>query len=145
MAASQFERTVEIKLPSKTAHLHAMHLLTRTLAQSMGFDIKESEEAALAVEEALTNVIEHAYHGDETRKMRVVFELEDDKLIVRILYSGDQIEVGPVAGGDELAHFYQQQRKGGLGILIMRKYMDDVRYEKHAGENECRMVKYLKK
>lgn len=144
MAASQFEKTVEIRLPSQTKHLHAMHVLTRTLAQSMGFDLKESEEAALAVEEALTNVIEHAYHGQEDRKLRVIFELGDESFIVRILHNGDQIEISqqpPTA--EDFSHFYRQNRKGGLGLLIMKKCMDEIAYSCHEDEKECCMVKYL--
>ena len=70
MGKSQFEKNVEIRLPSHTRYLHGMYQLTRTLAQSAGLDPRESDQAALAVEEALTNVIEHAYHGEQNRKMR---------------------------------------------------------------------------
>lgn len=142
MAGSQFEKAVEIRFPSETRHLHAMHLLTRTLAQSMGFDLKESEQVALAVEEALTNVIEHAYHGQEDRKMRIVFELEDDRFIVRILHNGDQLEIAqPATTTDDFADFYKQKGKGGLGLLIMKKCMDEVTYARHDDEKECCMVK----
>lgn len=132
-------------MPSQTKYLHAMHQLTRTLAQSMGFDIKESEQAALAVEEALTNVIEHAYHGQEDRKMRVVFELGDEKFIVRILHNGDQLEIlQPSTSADDFSHYHKQNHRGGLGLLIMKKCMDEITYSMHDDEKECCMVKYLK-
>ena len=110
----------------------------------MGFGSKDSEKTALAVEEALSNVIEHAYHGEEGRKMRVIYEMEQDKFTVRILHNGDQIDAACFTI-DDLAHFYHQKKKGGLGILIMKKCMDEVTYRSGPRENECCMIKYLKK
>jgi serine/threonine-protein kinase RsbW len=111
----------------------------------MGFGVKDSEKAALAVEEALTNVIEHAYHGEEGRKMHLIFQIENNKLTVRILHKGDQIDVSKVLMDDDLTHFRTQKKKGGLGILLMKKCMDEVTYKSGPRRNECCMIKYLKK
>lgn len=145
MGRQQFENVVDIKIPSSTRHLHTMRTLTRILAESMGFDRKDSDSAALAVEEALTNVIEHSYHGEEDRKMHVIFELDDDKFTVRILHNGDQIEVSNLSKTEDWSSFHSQKKKGGLGILIMKKCMDEVTYKSGPRQNECCMVKYLRK
>lgn len=145
MGRHQFENVVDIKIPSSTRHLHTMRTLTRILAESMGFDRKDSESAALAVEEALTNVIEHSYHGEEHRKMHVIFELDDDKFRVRILHNGDQIEVSNLSKTEDWSSFHSQKKRGGLGILIMKKFMDEVTYKSGPRQNECCMVKYLRK
>ncbi|MCI0412413.1 ATP-binding protein [bacterium] len=142
---NRVEETVEIHLPSMTKHLNAIRMLCCTLAESMGFGKRDSETAALAVEEALTNVIEHSYHGQEGKKMRVIFEMEGDKFTVRILHTGDQIDSSQFVLVDELAHFYKQKKRGGLGVLIMKKCMDEVTYKSGPDQNECCMIKYLKK
>lgn len=142
---NRVEETVEIHLPSMTKHLHAIRTLCVTLAESMGFAKKDSETTALAVEEALTNVIEHAYHGQEGKKMQVIFEMEGDKFTIRILYGGDQIGTDEFVLADNLSHFYRQKKRGGLGVLIMKKCMDEVTYKSGPGLNECCMIKYLKK
>jgi serine/threonine-protein kinase RsbW len=139
------EETVEIHLPSMTKHLHAIRTLCVTLAESMGFAKRDSETTALAVEEALTNVIEHAYHGEEGKKMQVIFEMEGNKFTIRILHTGDQIDATQYVLADDLSHFYKQKKRGGLGVLIMKKCMDEVTYKSGPDLNECRMIKYLKK
>jgi serine/threonine-protein kinase RsbW len=144
-AKTVVEETVEVNLPGMTKHLHAIRMLCSTLAESMGFQKKDSETAALAVEEALTNVIEHSYHGQEGRKMRVIFEMEGNKFTVRILHTGDQIVDSQYVLLDDLSHFYKQKKRGGLGILIMKRCMDEVVYKNGPDQNECCMVKYLKK
>ena len=134
---------VEVTLPSSTRHLHAMRVLTSTLAESMGFDPGDSQKTALAVEEALTNVMEHAYHGEETHKMQVIFELQKRKLTIRILHNGDQVDPSKLSNVEELSDFHLQKKKGGLGILIMKRCMDEVSYKFSPPINECCMIKYL--
>jgi len=141
----RIDEVVEIKIPSRTRHLHAMRLLTKNLAESMGFGTKDSEKAALAVEEALTNVIEHAYHGEEGRKMHVIYEIENNKLTVRILHTGDQMVASDSCTNEDFSHFYRQRKKGGLGVLIMKRCMDEVTYKTGPRQNECCMIKYLRK
>jgi serine/threonine-protein kinase RsbW len=144
MAKNHTGEVLQITVPSSTKHLHALGILTKTLAESMGFGSKESEKTALAVEEALTNVIEHAYHGDQNRKMHVIFEMNGEKLIVRIQHKGDQMEPAGWTEAD-FSHFYRQNKKGGLGVLIMKRCMDEVTYKNGPHQSECCMVKYLKK
>jgi serine/threonine-protein kinase RsbW len=139
------EETVEIHLPSMTKHLHAIRTLCITLAESMGFGRKDSEATALAVEEALTNVIEHAYHGEAGKKVQVIFEMEGNKFTVRIIHGGDQIDASQYVMVDDLDHFYKQKKRGGLGILIMKRCMDEVTYKRGPDQNECCMIKYLRK
>lgn len=136
---------VEVTIPSDTRHLHMMRVLTSTLAESMGFARADSENAALAVEEALTNVIEHAYHGEKTHRMQVVFELKGERFRVRIVHNGDQLGDSDVAMAEDLSSYYQQKKRGGLGIVLMKKCMDEVTYKSGRGKNECCMVKYLRK
>jgi serine/threonine-protein kinase RsbW len=145
MGKNHADQKLAITLPSNTRHLHAMGLLTKTLAESMGFATKDSEKTALAVEEALTNVIEHAYHGQEGRTMHVIFELKGEQFVVRIQHNGDQIENNSGSSDSDFSHFYKQKKKGGLGVLIMRKCMDEVIYKHGPKQNECCMIKYLKK
>lgn len=122
-----------------------MRLLTQTLAQSVGFGEKDSEKAALAVEEALTNVIEHSFHGEPKRKMEVIFELQKDKFTVRILHNGDQIKNNHISTVEDFSNFQLQNKKGGLGILLMKRFMDEVVYKTGPKLNETCMVKYLRK
>ena len=136
---------VEVTLPSNTRHLHALRVLTSTLAESMGFGPKESENTALAVEEALTNVMEHSYHGDSTRRMQVIYELQMEKFTIRILHNGDQVAGDKIAMSEDLSNFLAQKKKGGLGILIMKKCMDEITYKSGPPQNECCMIKYLPK
>jgi serine/threonine-protein kinase RsbW len=144
MIHNHARQVVDVRLPSSTKHLHAIHVLTRTLAEGMGFALRESENAALAVDEALSNVIEHGYHGEESHRLRIIFEMKGEKLTVRILHDGEQMDPARF-NAEDFAHYYRQKKKGGLGVLIMKKFMDEVTYKSGPRLNECCMVKYLHK
>jgi anti-sigma regulatory factor (Ser/Thr protein kinase) len=77
--------------------------------------------------------------------MKVIFEMEGNKFTVRILHNGDQIDDSQYLLKDDLSHFYQQNKRGGLGLLIMRRCMDEVIYINGPDQKECCMIKYLKK
>ena len=55
---------MELCFPSDSKYLHMVHELTRLLAETTGFETAEAEKIALAVDEATTNVVQHAYGGE---------------------------------------------------------------------------------
>ena len=133
---------VEIRFPSQSQYLDMLHQLTRQLAQSTGFEKGESERIALAVDEATTNVLQHAYQGEPDHVIEVHFDPEGDSLDVVIYHDGEPLETVPVPEFD-LDKLVAERRTGGLGLTIMRQMMDKVEHGKAAtGQSMCVMVRY---
>ena len=136
---------MELRFPSETKYLHMVHELTRLLAESTGFDKSEAERIALAVDEATTNVVQHAYEGEAGHEIEVHFDPEGESLDVVILHDGKPLESVPVPEFD-IDKLVAEQRKGGLGLTIMRQMMDKVEHTKAGtGKNMCVMVRYKKR
>ncbi|HXV59356.1 MAG TPA: ATP-binding protein [Vicinamibacteria bacterium] len=136
---------MELRFPSESRYLHMVHELTRRLAESTGFDASEAEKIALAVDEAATNVIQHAYHGEPGHSIEVHFDPEGESLDIVIFHDGEALESLPVPDFD-LEDLVAKRRKGGLGLTIMREMMDKVEHAKAgAGRNMCVMVRYKQK
>ena len=73
------ERSVlELRFPSEKRYLHMVHQLTSQLAVTTGFEESEAEKIAMAVDEATTNVIQHAYHGDTDQEVEIHYDPEGD-------------------------------------------------------------------
>lgn len=133
---------VEIRFPSDSKFLDMLHNLTKAVAESTGFDSRESDSIAVAVDEATTNVIQHAYDGDAGKEIEIRFDPEGDSLDIVILHTGKAIDAVPVPELN-LDHLVAEHRKGGLGLYIMREVMDRVDYRQtNSGENMCVMVRY---
>ena len=108
-----------------------------------GFGDKEVSEITLAVDEACTNVIKHAYKGNpETEfEIKIIASGIEFEIVVRDWGDGFDPENVPVP---DIKEKIKKHRAGGLGIFLMRKLMDTVEY--HGGNiaNEVRLVRYLR-
>jgi serine/threonine-protein kinase RsbW len=136
---------MELRFPSENRYLHMVHQLTKTLAESTGFDAVEAEQIALAVDEAATNVIQHAYGGEPGHEIEVHFDPEGESLDIVIFHEGGALDAVPVPEFD-LDKLVAEKRKGGLGLTIMRQLMDKVEHGRaRTGKNMCVMVRYKQK
>jgi serine/threonine-protein kinase RsbW len=103
----------------------------------------EVYQVQLAVDEACTNIIEHAYAGDTDEPIKVNCSISGDELTVQIRDWGEPFDPTAVPLPD-LDGDASQRQKGGLGVFLMRKAMDEVHYVFHAMKfNELTMIKRL--
>lgn len=136
---------VELRFPSESRYLNMLHQLTKHLANATGFESSEAEKIALAVDEAATNVIQHAYGGEPGHEIEVHFDPEGESLDIVILHGGKALSSVPVPEFD-LDQLVAERRTGGLGLTIMRQMMDKVEHGRAGtGKNMCVMVRYKQK
>jgi len=99
----------------------------------------------LAVDEACANVMEHAYGSDATHEVTVKAVLDADEVEIRVIDTGKGFEPSNVLQ-EGLDSLVSQGRSGGLGMRIIKRFMDEVHYEIVPGQkNELRMIKRLRK
>jgi anti-sigma regulatory factor (Ser/Thr protein kinase) len=129
-----------LTLPSETSFLGLVREVTRKMAETAGFDPGTADHLALAVEEAATNVIEHAYRGAADREVEIRIEDRGREFQVEVVDSGHTVDPSAVPDVD-LRRYAQERRTGGLGMHLMEKIMDSVTFRRSAGRNVCRLVK----
>jgi serine/threonine-protein kinase RsbW len=129
-----------LRVPSRTEYLAAIRDVTRRMAELAGFDGGQVDQLALAVDEAATNVIEHAYHGAGDRRVEVRFDVRGDELRVEVVDDGEGVDPRAVPQVD-LRRYASERRTGGLGMHLMGRIMDSVTFRRTAGGNVCCMVK----
>ena len=128
---------------SDPANLATVRVAIETGGKQVGFDQKECAAMALAVDEALTNVIRHAYGGVLDKEIKIAIEQlneVDDRggLLICIRDFGKAVDPAKIKGR-ELSDI----RPGGLGVHIMREVMDEVVFEHQPqGGTLLRMTKY---
>lgn len=117
-------------------------------AEESGFDLDALFQIELACDEACTNVIEHAYGGEEKGDIRVSWQFSGGTFKITIVDSGrpfDPNEV-PKPTVPALPEDINDMQIGGLGIHFMRKLMDEVHF--FVGDkqgNRLVMIKHLTK
>jgi serine/threonine-protein kinase RsbW len=140
MKGKRFELEVDSKLESLPI---VSDSITKVL-KGIGADERSIFEVQMAVDEACTNIIKHAYSGAKG-PITVICELVDDEFVVTIRDRGKPFDPSSVPAPDLHADL-GERRVGGLGIYFMRKMMDEVSYSLDAeGGNELTMRKKLAK
>jgi serine/threonine-protein kinase RsbW len=113
---------------------------TRRVAEMAGFDEATAQKLALAVDEAATNSIKHAYGGAEDCEVEIRFLESAAELRVEIIDAGRTIDTGRIPQVD-LERYASEGRTGGLGVHLMGKIMDSVTFRRASGRNVCCLVK----
>lgn len=135
-------RPQTLTIESRTERLIEVRDFVSTAAREFGFSDEEVSKIALAIDEACTNIIKHAYSFDPGQHIGITVRGGSGTFEVLITDHGRQFNPSSVPSPDMkeyLTHF----RKGGLGVYLMRSLMDKVEYSILPGKNEVRLVKYL--
>jgi serine/threonine-protein kinase RsbW len=130
----------QITIPSRTSRLEDVRLFVATKAHEAGFSDTVIEQLVLAVDEACTNVIKHAYGGSADELIGVTIRVLEDRLEIAIQDTGHSFDRADYRTPD-LTDLAQQRRRGGLGVHIMHQLMDSVEYRRTNQLNEVVMTK----
>lgn len=129
-----------------TADLDALAKISAFIteaAELAGLDERATWQVQLAVDEAATNVIQHAYDLDEPGDLTLGWECEGNRFIVSLRDSGKSFDPASVPPPD-ITSPLEERQVGGLGLYLITRLMDEVRFEFHPQQgNVLTMVKYI--
>jgi len=111
-----------------------MHFVSG-FAGDHGFSTKKICDIQLATEEALLNIFQYAYPGEQKGDVEVTCEMmSDSELNIRILDTGIPFDILSLSQPD-LACPLPDRKIGGLGCYLIRKMADDVQYRRQGDTN----------
>ena len=108
--------------------------------QEYNFDKDDIFAVHLTLEEAFLNAVKHGNKMDPTKKVKVDYVVDSDKVEISITDEGDGFEPDEVADPRFGAGLYEP---GGRGLFLMNSYMDVVKYNEQG--NSVFMVRYKEK
>jgi serine/threonine-protein kinase RsbW len=116
------------------------------MAMGVGFSASQVRSIVLATDEAITNVMRHAYQSSPDRPIQIAFyrghsHTPDDggeSLEIRIVDHGTPLDPQRLVG-----RHLDEVRPGGLGLHFIREIMDSVTYRHVGGRNSLRLIKSL--
>jgi len=141
----EMEQTFQLHVPSSTENLAMIRDFVGKIGERAGMSPAEVVRFELAVDEACANVIEHAYGSDHTHEVTVKATLDSESVQIEVVDTGCGFDPSTV-GEINLEQLASRRKSGGLGMHLIRLFMDEVQYQIVPGQkNELRMVKRLKK
>ncbi len=132
----------ELIINSSTDNLSEVRAFIQAVWNSYGFDEKEGRSVVISVDEACTNIIKHAYHFDANKTIKIKVEKKRNKFIVKIIDTGSHFNPNGIPEPN-IPERQKSKKGGGLGIYLMKKLMDEVKYSNKGNKNELILVKYL--
>lgn len=126
---------------ASTANLAKVRQFVADYAAQFGFTDEQIADIRLAVDEACTNIIKHAYECREEEQVEISLGFKGNKLWVTLTDTGITFE-RKIYRKPELRDHIKKRKKGGVGVFLIEKHMDEVEYLKDQELNIIRMVKY---
>jgi len=138
--ADNGSRVVHLTIPAKPEYITLCRLALTGLARVRPFTDAQLADLKLALTEAASNSVRHAYPGDEDGHVQVTYELHPDRIAIEVVDDGAGFDpsLEAIVGGAEL-------REGGLGIAIIKSIADELSVESRTGTrgSRLRFVKVL--
>lgn len=145
------ERTVSdvsrdrICVTSDTKVLSTVRDFISRMIERSALPPEDENKVILAVDEAVTNIIEHGYENVSNGSIEIEVELDPAAFRVIVRDSGKRFNPEHISEPDISEHVKMGKKKG-LGIFLMRQIMDEVRYVFREGlKNEVMLTKYIKR
>ena len=111
--------------------------------EELDCSMKVMEQINVAVDELFSNIARYAYQP-ETGSATVRVEVTEDPLEVVITFMDHGVPYDPLKREDPDVTLSADERKiGGLGIFLVKKTMDDVKYEYRDGQNILKICKKI--
>jgi len=137
------QKNYQLKIPSQSDNLAIIRDVVAKVASRIGFDTDEASKIELAVDEACTNVIKHAYANNSNKMIEVSIKVDQKKLIIIVADKGKGFNPDKIKLPD-LNESIKEGRKGGLGLCLIKTLMDKVEFEiKPGSKNQVKMIKYI--
>lgn len=132
-----------LSVDSRLERLGEISGFVENAARTCGLNDKHMYDVQMAVDEACSNVIEHAYGGKPNGKIEIACELQGKEFVVTIRDFGKSFNFKSVARPQTDAPL-SERNIGGLGLFFMYQLMDRVEFDFSSQQgNRVTMAKKL--
>lgn len=133
----------EIEIKALTENLQEVISFVDGHLEDMGASMKAQMQIDIAVEELFVNIANYAYAPDAGEAMISVAK-DKEKNQISITFADSGKPYNPLEKPDPDVTLSAEERSiGGLGIFMVKKSMDDMRYEYKDGQNILTITKRL--
>jgi len=131
--------SVRLTIPAKAEYITLGRLALTAIARVRPLSDETLSDLKLALTEACTNSVRHAYREGRAGTVEIVYRIEPDRFIVEVTDDGQGFEARELGAGGN-----GDLSEGGLGIAIIRAVADEVEIGgRESGGSRLRFVKFL--
>jgi anti-anti-sigma factor len=136
-------RLVRFSFPADVNLLSPVRVFIVNTLRGSGYPEDAVNDIELCADEAVTNVVEHAYGYDPKKSLTVELVMDKESLKIVVRDQGRAFEPKGASGEVDLEKHIAERRTGGLGVYLMNSFMDSVDYQRVENENVLTMTKRI--
>ena len=129
-----------MSVQASTEHLSEVRDFVAKHARNFGFKKQDVADIRLAVDEAYTNIIKHSYKNDDQKSVDIELGYHGDEFWISLLDTGEAFDPSNYSKPD-VRQKIKEKKRGGVGVFLIKKLMDQVEYLNDGTTNEIRMSK----
>ena len=132
----------QVDISCQTSALANLRAFIQSSLENYALSEIDRHQVTLAVEEVCANLIIHSHGCNPKDQIHLEIKDSEEKLIVEISDQGEAFNLLEYEMPD-IQKVMVEKRKGGLGIILVRKIMDEIEFESKDGVNTCRLIKWI--
>jgi serine/threonine-protein kinase RsbW len=133
---------ISFNIRNNLTELNSVSKQIEEFTQLQGLSKKTILEITLCIEEHVTNIITHGYQDSEEHWIGITLSRAGEKFFVSI--EDDGIPYNPTeAAAPDLESTLEERKIGGLGVHLIKHYMDDMVYQRYGKRNVFVMTKNI--
>jgi serine/threonine-protein kinase RsbW len=130
-------RIIRLTIPAKAEYITLCRLALAGISQLRDIPDETLHDLKLALTEACTNSVRHAYEAGSEGSVQIVYSLGEQDISIEVIDEGEGFVLDEAAEGDHMS-------ESGLGIAIIRSLADELEIEPGEGRgSRLRFVKHL--
>ena len=135
---------IRVRIPGDTRYLALVRSVIVNAAMASGFADDDVDKIEMSVDEACTNVLDHAYRFATPKPpIDIEVRVSPERLVVDIIDRGVSFDFNAYVPPKFPDHWLRGKTRG-LGVFLIKHFMDEAKYERlSATSNRLRLIKNL--
>jgi anti-sigma regulatory factor (Ser/Thr protein kinase) len=129
---------LKLVLPSDPRFLSIARNAVSGVSAISGLSEEVCQAVTLALDEAIANVIRHAYKNRHDQEIELDCQVNADQIVFRLFDEGESPDPARICGQP-----LNDISLSGRGTHLIKAIMDEMSYKQNSGKNELRLVKNL--
>jgi serine/threonine-protein kinase RsbW len=123
------------------SRLREIRAFTEGVLRKHEIDELEISTIVLAVDEVCANLIIHAHECDDEHELKLEVKVNNQDVVFNIIDKSEMFNINKYKT-PQLEDIIKMQRKGGLGLILVKKIMDEIRIYPKGDYYVCQLTKH---
>ena len=130
-----------LKIGCSKSQLRDIRSFTEKILKKHRMDELERCSVVLSIDDVCENLIILGHYGKSLYELKLQIHVNPSKVVFHIIDTSTVFNINEYETPD-LEDIIKRQRKGGLGLMLVKKIMDDIKIFSQGKYSVCQLTKF---